>query len=56
MRLWFGLGCKATVVRIPIASAISNATTALMATTANPLPTSKTGRRRWCPSEDDGVI
>jgi len=46
MRLWLGLGCNATVVRMPIASAISSATTALMATTAIPLPTSSTGLRR----------
>jgi hypothetical protein len=47
MRCWPGVGCKATVVlRIPIASAISSASTALMPTTANPLPISRTGLRR----------
>jgi hypothetical protein len=51
MRLWLGLGCKATVVRMPTASAISSATTALMATTAIPLPASSTGLRRgWLSS------
>jgi hypothetical protein len=51
MRLWLGLGCNATVVRMPIASAISSATTALIATTAIPLPTSSTGLRRgWLSS------
>jgi hypothetical protein len=46
MRLWLGLGCRATVVRMPIASAISSATTALIPTTANPLPISTAGPRR----------
>jgi hypothetical protein len=46
IRLWLGLGSNATVVRMPIASAISSATTALMATTAIPLPTSSAGLRR----------
>ena len=45
MRLWLGLGCRATVVRMPIASAISSATTALIPTTANPLPISRPVRR-----------
>ncbi len=41
------MGCKATVpvFRMPIASAISSASTALIPTTASPLPTSRTGRR-----------
>jgi hypothetical protein len=46
MRFWPGVGCNATVVRMPTASAISSATTALMPATANPLPSSKTGLRR----------
>jgi hypothetical protein len=42
-----GVGCRAmSAVRMPIASAISRATTALMATTAIPLPSSRTGLRR----------
>ena len=40
------MGRKATVVRMPIASAISSASTALMPATANPLPISRTGLRR----------
>jgi hypothetical protein len=48
MRFWPGVGRNATVpvVRIPIASAISSASTALIPTTANPLPISRTGLRR----------
>ncbi len=50
MRFWPGVGRNATVpvVRMPIASAISSASTALMPTTANPLPISRTGLRRGC--------
>jgi hypothetical protein len=48
MRFCPGLGCKATVVRIVIASATSSASTALMKITANTLPISSTGLRR-CP-------
>ena len=51
MRFWPGVGRKPTVpvVRMPIASAISSASTALIPTTANPLPMSRTGLRRGCP-------
>jgi hypothetical protein len=55
MRLWLGLGCKATVERMPTARAISNATRALMPTTANPLPSSRTGLRRWALSSGFGA-
>jgi hypothetical protein len=40
-----GLGRNATVGRMPIASATSSATTAVMETTANAVPTSRKGRR-----------
>ncbi|SOX51838.1 hypothetical protein MAAFP003_500 [Mycobacterium ahvazicum] len=61
MRFWLGLGCTATfVVRMPMASAISSATTALMAITAIPLPTNSTGLRRGPPAfgtpKSDGSI
>lgn len=48
MRFWLGVGRNATVpvVRMPMASAISSASTALMPTTAKPLPISRTGLRR----------
>ena len=48
MRFWPGVGRNATVVRMPTASAISRASTALMPTTANPLPISRTGLRPGC--------
>jgi hypothetical protein len=50
MRCWPGVDCKATVVRMPIARAISSASTALMPATANPLPINRTGLRPGWPS------
>ena len=48
IRFWPGVGRKATVpvVRIPIASAISSASAALMPATASALPINRTGLRR----------
>lgn len=48
MRCCPGVGCNAMVpvVRMPIASAISRANTALMPATAKPLPISRAGLRR----------
>ncbi len=56
MRLWLGLGCRATVVRMPIASAISSATTALIPTTANPLPISRPGSARGWTLVESGEL
>jgi hypothetical protein len=51
MRCWPGVGCNATVERMPIASAISSASTALIPATANPVPISRSGLRRgWLSS------
>jgi hypothetical protein len=50
MMLRSGAGSRPTVVWMPSVRAISSATTALMAATANAVPTSSTGRRRGLPS------
>jgi hypothetical protein len=51
MRAWPGTGRNATVGRIPSASAISSAKTALTTTTANTLPTNISGPGRWLVSK-----